>query len=61
MQAVQSVSASTHAEIVRYPETPLVLNKNQVSHRKKNNIILIAKILPSGFFQTVVSISLYSA
>lgn len=35
MQAVQSVSASTCVEIVRHPETPLVLDKKQVSHRKK--------------------------
>lgn len=59
MQAVQSVSASTDVEIVRHPKKPLILDKKHVSHRKK--IIFIAKVLPSGFFQTVVSISLYSA
>lgn len=60
MQKVQSVSASTDVEIVRHPKNPLVLDKNHVSHRKKE-INFIAKILPSGSFQTVVSISLYSA
>lgn len=59
MQAVRAVNASTDVEIVRNPKKPLTLDKKHVSHRKK--LIFLAKILPSGSFQTVVSMSLYSA
>lgn len=53
-QAVQSVNGSTNVGIVRHPKKTLILDKNVFLTGKKKKK-KVSEILPSGFFQTVVS------